>query len=73
MAKEAQHKLFEALKAHIADLEAERDRTPWYSQTVLDRRLEAAFRTLEWLSTRLEPGTPSGWHPTSENNYSASL
>jgi hypothetical protein len=57
MAKEAQYKLFEALTAHIADLEAERDRAPWYSQAVLDRRLESALKVLKWLSTTLEVGS----------------
>jgi hypothetical protein len=58
MAKEAQDKLFEALKAHIAQLEAERerdrDRASGDSQAVLYRRLEAAARVSEWLSTRLQ-------------------
>jgi hypothetical protein len=54
VAKEAQDKLFEALKAHIAQLEAERDRASGHNQAVLDRRLEAAARVSEWLSTRLE-------------------
>jgi hypothetical protein len=54
MVKEAQYKLFEALKAHVADLEAERDRAFGQNQAVIDRRLEAAARVLEWLSTTLE-------------------
>jgi hypothetical protein len=56
MAKEAQYKLFEALKAHIAKLEAERDRdrASGHNQAILDQRLEAAARASEWLSTRLE-------------------
>jgi hypothetical protein len=54
MAKEAQDKLFEALKAHMAQLEAERDRASGPNQAVLERRLDAAARVAEWLSTRLE-------------------
>ena len=57
MAKEEQYKLFEALKAHVADLEAERDRAFGQNQGVLDRRLETAVRVLEWLSTTLELGS----------------
>jgi hypothetical protein len=63
MAKEAQCKLFEALKAHIAQLEAERDRASGHNQAVLAHRLEAAARVSKWLSTRLEqdhtPPVPS--------------
>jgi hypothetical protein len=51
MAVEAQSRLFEALKAHISELEAERDRTLGDNQAVLDQRLEAAVKVLEWLST----------------------
>jgi hypothetical protein len=54
MAIEAQRQLFAALKAHIAQLEAERDRSSGDNQAVLDHRLEAAARATEWLSTRLE-------------------
>jgi hypothetical protein len=53
MAKESQHKLFDALKAHIANLEAERNRAFGQNQAVLEQRLEAAVKVLEWLSTRL--------------------
>jgi hypothetical protein len=51
MAVEAQSKLFEALKAQIAKLETERDRALGHNQAVLDQRLEAAVKVLEWLST----------------------
>jgi hypothetical protein len=55
MAVEAQSKLFEALKAQIAKLEAERDRALGHNQAALDQRFEAAVRVLEWLST-VNPG-----------------
>jgi hypothetical protein len=51
MVVEAQSKLFEALKAHIAKLEDERDRALGRNQAILDQRLEAAAKVLEWLST----------------------
>jgi hypothetical protein len=59
MATDAQHRLFEALKAHTSELEAKRKQALEDDQVVLDRRLEAARRLLEWLSTTLEPGSPS--------------
>jgi hypothetical protein len=40
MVKESQQKLLEALKAHISDLEAERDRASGHSEAMFDRRLE---------------------------------
>jgi hypothetical protein len=59
MVKESQYKLLEALKAHISDLEAERDRAFEHDKAILDRRLEAATDGLDWLSTRLESVAPS--------------
>jgi hypothetical protein len=73
MALDAQHRLFEALKAHTFQLETERDAAPERDQTVFDRRLEAAQRLLEWLSTILEPASPSNsnarlrWFRTDSN------
>jgi hypothetical protein len=59
MVKEAQTELLESLKAHIARLEAERDRASGPPQAVLNQRLEAAARVFAWLSTTLEPSSPS--------------
>jgi hypothetical protein len=59
VAKEAQYMLFEALKAHIASLESERDRAVRKDEAVLDRRLAAATSVLDWLSTRIEPVSSS--------------
>jgi hypothetical protein len=59
MATDAQHRLFEALKAHTSELEAERKSASGPDQAVFDRRLEAARKLLEWLSTTLELGSPS--------------
>jgi hypothetical protein len=64
MAKESQYRLLEALKDHIASLEAERGRASGQTQGVLDRRLEAATSVLDWLSTRLELGSPSNSNAT---------
>jgi hypothetical protein len=58
MVTEAQYKLFEALKAHRLQLETERDGASKHNQAGLDRRIEAARKLLEWLSTVLEPGLP---------------
>jgi hypothetical protein len=63
MATDAQHRLFEALKAHTLQLETERDAAPEHTQAVLDQRLEAARRLLEWLSTTLEPPLPATQTP----------
>jgi hypothetical protein len=59
MATEGQHQLFEALSAHRFQLESERDGASGNDQVVLDRRIEAARKLLEWLSTVLEPCLPS--------------
>jgi hypothetical protein len=53
MAAEAHNKLFEALKAHTSDLETERDGAPEHDRVILDRRVEATRRLLEWLSMTL--------------------
>jgi len=56
MATDAQYLLFETVKAHTFELEAERERASEHDRVVLDQRLEAARKLLEWLSTTLEPG-----------------
>jgi hypothetical protein len=59
MATDAQHRLFEALTAHTLELEAKRDSASERDRVVLDLRLEAARKTLEWLSATLKRGPPS--------------
>jgi hypothetical protein len=59
MAIETQYELFEALNAHRFQLETERDGASGHDQVVLDRRIEAARKLLEWFSTVLEPRLPS--------------
>jgi hypothetical protein len=54
MATEAQYQLFEALRAHTSELETERGGASGQDQAVLDRRIEAARKLLEWLSMTLE-------------------
>jgi hypothetical protein len=56
MATDAQLRLFQALKAHIFELETERDVASDRDRETLDRRIEAARLLLEWLSKALEPG-----------------
>ena len=60
MATDAQHQLFVALAAHRLELETERDAASEHDQVVLDLRLEAARRLLEWASTALKLGSPNG-------------
>jgi hypothetical protein len=57
-ATETDPSLFEALKAHTINLETERDSATGPRREVLEQRLEAAKRLLEWLSTTLEPASP---------------
>jgi hypothetical protein len=64
MARDPQYELFEALESHVTRLEAERDRASAHDHAVLDPRLEAALRVLEWLSTTLEVGSPSNSNAT---------
>jgi hypothetical protein len=54
MATREQYKLFEALKAHTSELEAERYGAAALDQAVLNRRLEATRGLLEWLSGALD-------------------
>jgi hypothetical protein len=53
-ARDSQRKLFQALEAHIFDLEITRGVTSGSNQETLDRRIEAAQLLLEWLSQDLE-------------------
>jgi hypothetical protein len=64
MATETDTSLLEALKAYTTTLETERDGATGPRQAVLDQRLEAARRLLEWLSTTLESesGAPEALH-----------
>jgi hypothetical protein len=61
MATETDTLLLEALESYTTILENERDGASGTRQAVLDQRLEAARRLLEWLSTTLksESGAPS--------------
>jgi hypothetical protein len=59
MATEAHYRLVEAVDAHRLLLETERDGASENDQAVLDRRIEAARKLLEWLSTVLELSLPS--------------
>jgi hypothetical protein len=58
--RESQRKLFQALEAHIFDLEITRGVTSGSNRS-LDRRIEAAQLLLEWLSQdfELEPASPA--------------
>jgi hypothetical protein len=58
MAKEVQSKLFEALEARIATIEAELDLATGPHKVVLYQRLEAALSVSEWLKPSLHPGYP---------------
>jgi hypothetical protein len=58
MAKEAQSKLFEALEARIAKIEAELDLATGPNKVVLYQRLEAALSVSEWLKTSTHLGYP---------------
>jgi hypothetical protein len=62
MALDAKTQLFEAVKAHISELEIERDVAS--NLEALDRRIGAARLLLEWLSKALEPEPAAS--PTSE-------
>ncbi len=50
MATEDQVQLFQALKAHKAELETQQSAASGLDQEVLDHRIEAARLLLEWLS-----------------------
>jgi hypothetical protein len=57
--REAHHQLYQALNAHKLELEMTRGVTSGLDLEVLDRRIEAAQRLLEWLSQALEPPPPA--------------
>ena len=59
MTREAQRQLYQALKAHKAELEITRGVAPGSDLEILHRRIEAARLLLEWLSQALEPQTPA--------------
>jgi hypothetical protein len=60
MATDAQLRLFQALKAHIFELEIERDVASNRDREALDRRIEAARQLLEWLAEAVgPPGSPT--------------
>ena len=50
MATDGQVQLFQALKAHTAELETEQSAASGLDRAVLDHRIEAARMLLEWLS-----------------------
>jgi hypothetical protein len=52
--EETQQRLYQVLKAHKFDLETTRGVTSGPDLEVLDRRIEAARRLLEWLAQALE-------------------
>jgi hypothetical protein len=58
MATAAQDRLFEALKAHTSQLEAERESASGRNRMSLDRRLKATHRLSEWLSIALASNEP---------------
>jgi hypothetical protein len=59
MTKEAQHQLYEALKAHKFDLEITRGAASGPDHEALDRRIEAARLLLEWIARALELEPPA--------------
>jgi len=61
MMRGSRRQLFQALEAHIFDLEITRGATSGPNQEALDRRIEAAQLLLEWLSQdfELEPASPA--------------
>jgi hypothetical protein len=64
MATDARAQLIQALKAHTAELEIERDLAPEWDVEVLDLRIEASQLLLEWLSKALEPERAGSKHQT---------
>ena len=56
---EARRQLYQALRAHVSELEIERSVTSGLDLEVLDRRIEAARLLLEWIwrALELEPRT----------------
>jgi hypothetical protein len=64
MAIDAKALLFQAVKAHISELEIERDVAWKRDLEALDPRIGTARLPLEWLSKALEPKSAAS--PTSE-------
>jgi hypothetical protein len=64
MATDALTQLVQALEAHTAELEIERDLAPDWGRGVLDRRIGATPLLLEWLSKALEPERAASKHQT---------
>jgi hypothetical protein len=64
LAIDAKTQLFQAVKAHIFELEIERDVASKRDLETLDPRIGAARLLLEWLSKALEPEPAAS--PTSE-------
>jgi hypothetical protein len=56
---EARRQLYQALRAHISELEIERSVTSGPDLEVLDRRMEAARLLLEWIARALELDPPA--------------
>jgi hypothetical protein len=56
--KEGQRLLYQAVEAHKFDLEIKRNVVSGLGHEILDRRVEAAQRLLEWLSQALELEAP---------------
>jgi hypothetical protein len=60
MTRKTQRQLYQALNAHISDLEITRSFTSGPDLEVLDRRIEAAQQLLEWIEQALErPAFPA--------------
>jgi hypothetical protein len=57
--REAQHQLYQALKAHKSELEITRGVASGPDVENLDRRIEAARLLLEWISRALELQPPA--------------
>jgi hypothetical protein len=56
---EARRQLYQALRAHISELEIERSVTSGPDLEALDRRIEAARLLLEWIARALELDPPA--------------
>ena len=67
MSIDAQLVLFQAIKAHTAELEIEQDGATGPDPKALDGRVEAARRLLEWIEQALEP------HPSVSSSPNAAI
>jgi hypothetical protein len=54
MSRETQYQLYQALKAHVSELEIQRGVTSGPDLEILDRRIEANQQLLKWLWRALE-------------------